>query len=228
MLAGLAPDIVEAACDGSLKRLGVDAIDLYYQHKDDSAVPLAQSLGAFESLREQGKIRALGISNFTADRVREALDVARRCGFTPPAALQPWYNLVERERFEAELRDAALGNGLGVFPYYSLANGFLTGKYRNQSDLDKSPRGLRNIAYLEGRGQRVLDELDALAAETGTAMATISLAWLMAQPAVTAPIASATSVAQLKELTAAMHLTLTPEQIARLDAASAEAVPAPA
>ncbi len=222
MLAGLAPDVVEAACNGSLKRLGVDAIDLYYQHKDDPAVPLEQSLGAFESLRKQGKVRAIGISNFTADRVREALDTARRCGFTPPAALQPWYNLVERERFEAELRDAAVDNGLGVFPYYSLANGFLTGKYRDKSDLDKSPRGLRNIAYLEGRGQRVLDELDTIAAETGAALATIALAWLMAQPAVTAPIASATSVAQLAELTAAMHLTLTAEQMARLDAASAE------
>src|SRR6185436_16742666 len=114
-------------------------------------------------------IRAIGISNFTADRTQEAVAVARRCGFMPPVALQPWYNMVERERFEGELRDAAIRNGLGVFPYYSLANGFLTGKYRRREDLDKSPRGLRNIAYLEGKGQRVLEALDAIAADTGAA-----------------------------------------------------------
>ncbi len=225
-MAGLAPDTIAPSCDASLERLGVERIDLYYQHKDDENVPLAESLGAFEALREAGKIRAIGISNFTADRVDEAVETARRCGYAPPAALQPWYNLVARERFEGELRDAAIRHGLGVFTYYSLANGFLTGKYRNREDLDKSPRGLRNIAYLEGKGPRVLEELDAIAAETGAALGTIALAWLMAQPAVTAPIASATSLNQLKDLTAALHLTLTPDQIARLEAASAEAVPA--
>ena len=225
-MAGLAPETIAPACEASLERLGIETIDLYYQHKDDEKVPLEASLGEFESLREQGKIRAIGMSNFTADRTQEAVAVARRCGFMPPVALQPWYNMVERERFEGELRDAAIRNGLGVFPYYSLANGFLTGKYRRREDLDKSPRGLRNIAYLEGKGQRVLEALDAIAADTGAALATIALAWLMAQPAVTAPIASATSVNQLKELTAAMHLTLSLDQIARLNAASSEAVPA--
>ncbi len=224
--AGLAPELIERACDASLERLGVEAIDLYYQHKDDENVPLESSLGAFESLREQGKIRAIGISNFTADRVDEAVETARRCGYMPPVALQPWYNLVERERFEGELRDAAIRNGLGVFPYYSLANGFLTGKYRCKADVSKSVRGDRTARYLEGNGLRVLAALDEIAEETGAALATISLAWLMAQPAVTAPIASATSVGQLKELTAAMHVTLTLDQIARLDAASAEVVPA--
>src|SRR5215208_2720618 len=227
-VASLEPAVIARACDASLERLGVETIDLYYQHRDNEKVPLADSLGAFERLREQGKIRAIGISNFAADRVDEAVNTARSHGLMPPVALQPWYNLVERERFEADLRDAAIRNGLGVFPFYSLANGFLTGKYRGKEDLDKSPRGLRNIAYLEGKGMRVIEELDAIAAETGAALATIALAWLMAQPAVTAPIASATSVEQLKELTAAMHLTLTLEQIARLDLASAEAVPAPA
>jgi aryl-alcohol dehydrogenase-like predicted oxidoreductase len=222
-MAGLAPDTIAPSCDASLERLGVDTIDLYYQHKDDEKVPLAESLGAFDALREAGKIRAIGISNFTADRVDEAVETARRCGLMPPVALQPWYNMVERERFEGELRDAAIRHDLGVFTYYSLANGFLTGKYRSKDDLDKSPRGLRNIAYLEGKGMRVLEALDAIAAETGAALATISLAWLMAQPAVTAPIASATSVEQLGQLTAAMHLTLTLDQIARLDAASAMA-----
>jgi aryl-alcohol dehydrogenase-like predicted oxidoreductase len=225
-MAGLAPDTIAPSCDASLERLGVERIDLYYQHKDDENVALAESLGAFETLRESGKIRAIGISNFAADRVDEAVETARRCGYMPPVALQPWYNMVERERFEGDLRDAAIRHGLGVFTYYSLANGFLTGKYRTREDLDKSPRGLRNIAYLEGKGPRVLKELDAIAAETGAALGTIALAWLMAQPAVTAPIASATSLDQLKELTAALHLTLTLEQIARLDAASAEAIPA--
>lgn len=225
-MAGLAPDTIAPSCDASLERLGVGRIDLYYQHKDDESVPLAESLGAFEALREAGKIRAIGISNFAADRVDEAVETARRCGYMPPVALQPWYNMVERERFESELRDAAIRHGLGVFTYYSLANGFLTGKYRKREDLDKSPRGLRNIAYLEGKGPRVLAELDAIAAETGAALGTVALAWLMAQPAVTAPIASATSLEQLAELTAALHLTLAPDQIARLNAASAEAVPA--
>ena len=225
-MAGLAPETIAPSCDASLQRLGIEQIDLYYQHKDDENVPLESSLGAFERLRKQGKIRAIGLSNFTGSRVDEAVATARGCGYTPPAALQPWYNLVERERFEGELRDAAIRNGLSVFPYYSLANGFLTGKYRSKADLGKSPRGTRSLAYLEGKGMRVLEVLDEIAAETGAALATIALAWLMAQPPITAPIASATSVDQLKELTAAMHLTLTPDQIARLEEASAEAVPA--
>jgi aryl-alcohol dehydrogenase-like predicted oxidoreductase len=144
----------------------------------------------------------------------------------PPVALQPRYNLVERTLFEGDLRDAAIRNGLAVFPYYGLANGFLTGKYRSKADLDKSPRGARVAAYLEGKGRRVLEALDEISAETGAALATISLAWLMAQPAITAPIASATSVPQLAELVAAMELRLTLDQIGRLDAANAEAVPA--
>jgi aryl-alcohol dehydrogenase-like predicted oxidoreductase len=225
-VAALDPDVIFRACDASLARLGIDCIDLHYEHKDNEAVPLAESLGAFETLREQGKIRAVGISNFTAERVDEAISTARRCGFTPPVALQPRYNLVEREQFEGELRDSAIRNGLEVFPYFSLANGFLTGKYRSEKDLDQSPRGKRVAGYLEGRGRRVLDELDAIAAETGAALATVALAWLMAQPAITAPIASATSVPQLAELVAAMELDLSLDQIERLDAASVEAVPA--
>src|SRR6185295_8618601 len=225
-VAALDPDIVARACDASLDRLGIDTIDLYYQHRDSEAVPLADSLGAFELLREQGKIRATGLSNFAAERVDEAVSVARTCGYLPPVALQPMYSLVERQAFEGELRDAAIRNGLGVFPYFSLANGFLTGKYRSRDDVSKSVRGGRTMKYLDGNGARVLAALDEVAAETGAALATIALAWLMAQPAITAPIASATSVDQLKELTAAMHLTLSSDQLARLDAASAEAVPA--
>lgn len=221
MITGLAPDVVYAACDSSLERLGVDCIDLYFQHKDDPAVPLADSLGAFSRLVELGKIRAIGLSNCTADRVEEAMQAARSCGYTAPSALQPWYNLLERQRFEGDLRDSALRHGLAVFTYYSLANGYLTGKYRSREDLDKSPRGLRNIEYLDGKGPAVLAALDNVAAETGAALATVALAWTMAQPAITAPIASATSLPQLAELVAAMELRLTPQQIAKLDAASA-------
>jgi aryl-alcohol dehydrogenase-like predicted oxidoreductase len=221
MMDGLSPDTIEAACDGSLKRLGVEVIDLYYQHKDDESVPLADSLGAFDRLAEAGKIRAVGLSNFSAERVDEAMSVAARDGLMRPSALQPWYNMVEREKFEGPLRDAALRHGLAVFPYYSLANGFLTGKYRNREDLDKSPRGLRNVAYLEGRGMRVLEALDEVAAETGAALATVALAWLKAQRAIAAPIASATSRDQLDQLTAALSLDLNADQIDRLDRASA-------
>lgn len=217
---GLAPGKVAAACDASLERLGVERIDLYYQHKDDETVPLEDSLGAFGRLVEEGKIRAIGLSNFTAGRLDEAMETARRLGLTPPSALQTWYNLVERERFEGELRDSALRHGLAVFPYYSLANGFLTGKYRSKDDLGQSPRGLRNIGYLEGKGMQVLEALDEVAAETGAALATVALAWTMAQPAITAPIASATSVPQLAEQLAALELALTPQQLARLNEAS--------
>ena len=222
----LDPDVIARACDASLERLGVETIDLYYQHKDSATVPLADSLGAFELLRLQGKIRSTGLSNFSPERVEEAVRTARSGGLLPPAALQPWYNMMERDRFEGELRDEAIRNNLGVFPYYSLANGFLTGKYRSQADLSKSVRGQRSAGYLEGKGRRVLDELDVIAQETGAKLATVALAWTMAQPAITAPIASATSVGQLEELTASMSLTLSLDQIARLNAASAEPVPA--
>ena len=220
-VASLEPEVVMRACEGSLGRLGIEQIDLYYQHRDNEKVPFADSLGAFDALAKGGKIRAVGLSNFTASRVNEAMRVAAEAGLTPPSALQPWYNMVEREKFEGELRDAAAAAGLAVFSYYSLANGFLTGKYRDRDDLDKSPRGLRNVAYLEGKGQRVLEALDEVAAETGAALASIALAWTMAQPGITAPIASATSLAQLEELLAALTLELNEGQLERLDAASA-------
>ena len=225
-LAGLAPDTIGPACDASLQRLGVERIDLYYQHKDDESVPLADSLAAFDRLVAAGKARAIGLSQFSAARLGQAMDTVAANGLHKPCCLQTWYNLVEREKLEGELRDTALAHGLGIFPFYSLANGFLTGKYRDMDDLDKSPRGQRNVDYLEGRGRRVLDVLDAISDETGTALATVALAWTMAQPGITAALASATSVKQLDQLTAAMHLALTADQLARLDAASAEAVPA--
>ncbi|MFP5329737.1 MAG: aldo/keto reductase [Alphaproteobacteria bacterium] len=221
MAGGLAPETIAAGCEASLTRLGVECIDLYYQHKDDGGVPLADSLGAFDRLVAAGKIRAIGLSNFTAGRLDEAMQTARSLGLTMPAALQTWYNLVERGKFEGELRDTARRHGLAVFPFYALANGFLTGKYRSRDDLGKSPRGLRNVEYLDRKGVQVLAALDEIAAETGAALATVALAWTMAQPAVTAPIASATSVDQLSELVAALHLELSPAQFERLDAASA-------
>jgi aryl-alcohol dehydrogenase-like predicted oxidoreductase len=220
-MAGLSPETVAAACDASLQRLGVDCIDLYYQHQDDQNVPLSDSLGAFDALRRAGKIRATGLSNFTAPRVEDALSVSYRESFVRPAALQNWYNLVEREKFEGPLRDVALREGLAAFPYYGLANGFLAGKYRSREDLAKSTRGLRNAEYLEGRGMRVLAALDEVAAETGAALATVALAWTMAQPGITAPIASATSLEQLREQIAALSLELNEGQMERLNAASA-------
>jgi aryl-alcohol dehydrogenase-like predicted oxidoreductase len=227
-MAGLAPDTIAPACEASLQRLGIEQIDLYYQHKDDETVPLADSLGEFDQLAKAGKIRAIGLSQFTAPRLQQAMDTAAAGGLLKPCCLQTWYNLVEREKLEGELRDTALANGLGIFPFYSLANGFLSGKYRTKADLEKSPRGSRSAAFLEGTGMQVLEELDAIAAEAGAALATIALAWTMAQPGIVAALASATSVEQLKELTAALNLTLDTDQLARLDAASAETEPAAA
>ena len=218
--AGLAPDTIVPSCEASLRRLGVETIDLYYQHKDDENVPLADSLREFDALARQGKIQAIGLSNFTAQRVDQAMQAAADNGLTPPSALQPWYNLVERERFEGELRDAAERAGLSVFPYYSLANGFLTGKYRSADDLGKSVRGGRSAQYLEAGGLDALAALDDVAAETGAAVASVALAWLKAQPTIVAPIASATSLAQAEELIGALTLDLTQAQLDRLDKAT--------
>jgi aryl-alcohol dehydrogenase-like predicted oxidoreductase len=219
-LAGLAPETIGPACDASLERLGIDCIDLYYQHKDDESVPLADSLGAFEELKKNGKIREIGLSQYTAPRLEKAMQVAENQGFTQPCALQTWYNMVERAKLEGPLGDVAQAHGLGILSFYSLANGFLSGKYRTKDDLGISVRGLRNAEYLEGRGMRVLAALDEVAAETQAALATVALAWTMAQPGITAPIASATHIDQLRELVAALTLELTSDQIERLDAAS--------
>ena len=217
---GLAPDKIDAACDASLQRLGVDTIDLYYHHKDDPDVPLADSLGAMDALVRAGKVRAIGLSQYNAERLDEAMTTAEAEGLIRPCALQTWYNLVERPKLEGKLRDTAMAHGLGIVPFYGLANGFLTGKYRSKDDLDKSTRGLRNVEYLEGRGMRVLKALDRVATETGAALATIAIAWTNAQPGVTSTLASATSVRQLEELLAALRLRLTPDQIKLLDEAS--------
>jgi aryl-alcohol dehydrogenase-like predicted oxidoreductase len=218
--AALEPEVIARACDASLERLGVETIDLYYQHKDNPRIPLADSLGAMDALVNAGKVRELGLSQYSAERIGAALRTASENGLKPPCALQTWYNLVEREKLEGPLLDAARNGGLGVLSFYSLANGFLTGKYRSKDDLRKSVRGDRVAEFLEGRGACALSVLDEVCAETGAAVATVTLAWTMAQPGITAPVASATNVNQLEQLTAAMHLQLTPDQLSRLGDAS--------
>jgi aryl-alcohol dehydrogenase-like predicted oxidoreductase len=218
-MAGLKPETIASACEASMQRLGTD-IDLYYHHKDDPEVPFAESLGAMDRLAKAGKVRAIGLSQYSPERLDEALGTAETEGFIRPCALQTWYNLVERQKLEGPLLDAALAHGLGIVPFYGLANGFLAGKYRDKADLDKSPRGLRNAEYLEGKGLRVLEALDEVAAETGAPLAAVALAWTNAQPGITATLASATSLAQLEEQLASIDLELTAAQMARLSDAS--------
>ncbi|MEO7563705.1 MAG: aldo/keto reductase [Sphingomicrobium sp.] len=221
-VASLDPAVIARGADASLKRMGIDTIDLYYQHRDNPEVPLADSLGAFEELRQAGKIRATGLSNFEPARVEEALAVAHDGGFDPAVAVQGWYNLVERGKYEDSLQDVVTGRGLSFFSFYSLANGFLTGKYRSKDDLGKSVRGLRNAEYVDSdKGRRVLAALEAVAGETKAELATVALAWTKARPGIAAPIASATSERQLDQLIAALSLNLSTAQIALLDEASA-------
>lgn len=214
--AKLAPARIAAACDASLKRLGIDTIDLYFAHQDDEDVQQADVLGAFARLIEAGKVRALGASNFHAARLKSAHDLAMAYGLPSYHVLQPEYNLVSRHKFEGELQDYCVTHNIGVVPYYGLASGFLTGKYRSADDLGKSVRGGRMTPLLEGKGQAVLGAMDAVAAETGATLAQIALAWLAAQPGVTAPIASATSAPQVEELLGAMTLELSHDQLERL------------
>lgn len=212
----LAPARIAAACEASLKRLGTDRIDLYFAHQDDENVPQEAALEAFAKLVHAGKVRVLGASNFHAARLKSANESARAAGLPRYDVLQPEYNLVSRDKFEGELEDYCIEQNVGVIPYYGLASGFLTGKYRSRDDLSKSVRGGRMGDLLEGRGKAVLDALDGVAAETGATLAQISLAWLIAQDGVTAPIASATSVGQVEELLPAMTLTLSTDQLDRL------------
>jgi aryl-alcohol dehydrogenase-like predicted oxidoreductase len=226
MMAGeggekLAPSRIAAAADASLARLGIDTIDLYFAHQDDETVPQEDVLAAFDKLIRAGKIRTLGASNFHAARLKSALETATRHGLPHYRVLQPEYNLVNRHRFEGELEDLCITHNIGVIPYYALAAGFLTGKYRSQADLGQSVRGGRVAALLEGKGAAVLAAMDQVAAETGASHARIALAWLAAQPGVTAPIASATSVEQLQDLIGFPELALTRDQLDRLTAAGA-------
>jgi aryl-alcohol dehydrogenase-like predicted oxidoreductase len=218
---GLSRRWIRQAVHDSLLRLQTDHIDLYQSHDDDTATPLEETMAAFGELIQEGKLRAIGASNFGAARLAEANAVAAELGVPRYECLQPHYNLVERKVFEAELEPLCRAQGLGVINFFGLARGFLTGKYRSEADLGKSPRGGSVRKYLEPQPMRVLAALDETAAELGATPAQVALAWQMARPGITAPIASATSVAQLQELLGAARLPLLPAQVARLDGASA-------
>ena len=219
---GLGRQHIARSIDASLQRLQTDHVDLYQSHTDDADTPFEETLEAYAKLIEAGKVRAIGASNFKADRFAAALDVAERDGLPRYESLQPHYNLVERALFEAELEALCVKRGVGVINYYGLASGFLSGKYRSEADLDKSrARGGAVKKHLTQKGLGVLTALNEVGRRYGAAPATVAIAWLIARPSITAPIASATSVAQLKELLAAATLDLDAEAIGLLDAASA-------
>ncbi|HTD08194.1 MAG TPA: aldo/keto reductase [Solirubrobacteraceae bacterium] len=221
-LQGLSKETIRRGIEGSLQRLGVDCIDLYYAHRDDPNTPLQETLGEFGALIAEGKIRHAGASNYSAERLQEALSVGAELGMAAYVALQPHYNLLDRGEYEGELVAVCERNGLACVPYFGLARGFLTGKYRRGGDEVDSPRaaGVRE-SYFNARGFAVLDALDEIAAAHDNTVAAVSLAWLTAQPTVLAPIASATSTEQLRELLPSAELELTADELARLDSVSA-------
>jgi aryl-alcohol dehydrogenase-like predicted oxidoreductase len=223
----LEPWRIEKAAEASLKRLGVETIDLYYAHQDDPDTPMEEVIGAFDRLVKAGKVRALGASNFTADRLARALSLAGEMGTSRYEVLQNEYHLLERGKIEGELQRLCLAETIGILPFYGLASGYLTGKYRSEADYGKSIRGDRMAKYLEGRGPAVLSVLDDIAADTGATQGQIALAWVAAQPAVAAPIASARTLEQVEELIGAMELRLTHAQMAQLDEVSGGDLPDP-
>jgi aryl-alcohol dehydrogenase-like predicted oxidoreductase len=218
---GLAPATIRAAAEESLQRLRIDTIDLYFAHEDDPSVPLEDTLGAFARLIEEGKVRAIGASNYPAARLAEALETSAKHGLPRYEVVQPEYNLVSRKDYETQLEPLVREHGLGVVPYYALASGFLTGKYRTQEDLGTNPARAQGAGrHLNGHGLRVLAALDDVARRHDAVPAQVALAWLMARPGITAPIASATSVAQVQELAGAAALRLSDGDLHALDAAS--------
>jgi aryl-alcohol dehydrogenase-like predicted oxidoreductase len=218
--AGLAAGNIRRAADDSLARLRTDRIDVYYAHLDDHAVPLEESLAAFDGLVREGKVRYVAASNFSAERLSAALDISASAGMASFVALQNHYNLVERAGYEDTVRAVVVAHQLGSLPFYGLARGFLTGKYREGRVVD-SPRAEGVAQYVNARGERVLSALESCAKRLGTTAAAIALAWLLAQPTVTCPIASARNTEQLDELLAMTSVTLSPEDLASLDQASA-------
>ena len=218
---GLSARYIEEAVEASLKRLKIETIDLYLSHWPDDAVPHEETLGAYKTLIAKGKIRWCGASNFSAAQLSAALAAAAKNDLPRYEVLQPEYNLYDRGGYDGPLRDLCVAEGLGVITYFSLAKGFLSGKYRAQDDLAQSARGGGVKAYLNARGFRILDALEAVAARHSAKQAEVALAWLIAQPGVTAPIASATSLAQLGSLVRAATLALSGEDIAALNKASA-------
>lgn len=222
---GLSRAYILQAIEDSLRRLQTDYIDLYQSHADDKETPFEETLKAYESLIKEGKVRAIGTSNYEADRLKAALETGKRMSLPRYCTLQPLYNLYDRAGFEKELASVCIENGLGVIPYFGLASGFLTGKYRSEADLAGRARGYRVRSYLTPRGLRILDALDAVARRHHATPAQVSLAWLGARPGITAPIASATSVAQLDELMGAVRLKLDREAMETLNEASREDSP---
>ncbi|HBF30003.1 aldo/keto reductase [Rhizobium sp.] len=203
--------------ENSLKRLQTDYIDLYLSHTFDAATPHEETLGAFAKLKEQGKIRSFGCSNFDADQLQASFDAAAKAGLPTYDVIQPEYNLYTRNRFEGPLADLCIKENIGVISYYALAAGFLTGKYRKAEDTEGKARSYRVSDYLNDKGHRILAALDTVAAETGTTPATVAIAWVAARPGITAPIASATSLSQLEAMIKAGALVLTKEQMALLN-----------
>jgi len=218
---GLAKKYILSAVEDSLKRLQTDRIDLYQSHAEDPATPIDESLEAYDQLVRDGKVRAIGASNYSADNLSKAVATSAEKRLPRYETLQPQYNLYSRADFEEKLAPVCLEKGIGVIPYYGLASGFLSGKYRSEADLAQSPRGRAVKKYLNERGFRILDALDQVAKSKKAKSSQVALAWLMARPAVTAPIASATSVAQLRELMASADLSLDAQSMAILDQASA-------
>jgi aryl-alcohol dehydrogenase-like predicted oxidoreductase len=217
---GLSARYIEQAVEDSLRRLQTDYIDLYQAHRDDPDTPLEETLGAFDKLVKAGKVRFLGASNYSGARLAEALEVSNKNGFASYVSLQPHYNLVERQSFETDMLPAVQQYDLGVIPYFSLAAGFLTGKYRGVGDAAKGARGPMVQKYLNDRGFAVVDALIEVAEEQQSTPARVALAWLLAQPSVTAPIASATNDRQLDELIASASLELSAAAVEKLDEAS--------
>jgi aryl-alcohol dehydrogenase-like predicted oxidoreductase len=221
---GLTAKWIRQAVEDSLRRLNVEQIDLYQAHKDDESTPLQETLEAFAKLVEAGKVRAIGASNYSAARLQEALDVSARMGLPRFESLQPLYNLYDRAVFEKDLQPLCVREGVGVINFYALAAGFLSGKYRKPEDAAKSARGANTVKkYLNERGLKIVAALDEASKRTGAPPARIAIAWVMAQPGITAPIASASSVEQLQEITRAARLELDAQTLALLDRASAEA-----
>lgn len=218
---GLSRAWIMRQAEASLKRLHTDYIDLYQSHRDDPGISVDETLEAYAQLVQQGKVRVIGCSNFTAERIQESLAASRKHSWPRYESLQPHYNLYERAAYETSLEPVVLGEKIGVVPYYSLASGFLTGKYRGQDDLSKSPRGQAAKKYLNDRGFRILQALDQVAEKHQATPAQVSLAWLMARPSITAPIASATSVKQVQDLVRAIDLQLDKASIELLNRASA-------
>jgi aryl-alcohol dehydrogenase-like predicted oxidoreductase len=218
---GLSKGYISQAVEDSLRRLRTDYIDLYQSHTDDAETPLEETLEAYDRLVQQGKVRAIGASNFSAERLLQALQVSEQKGYPSYQSLQPFYNLYDRAEYETKLESLCLEKGLSVISYFSLASGFLTGKYREEKDLAGSARGQRVGKYLNERGFRILEALDRVAKQRGSTPATVSLAWLMARPSITAPIASATNLEQLQDLVKAAELELDPSEIEMLNQASA-------